>query len=106
MATTLVLAALLISMRVAAAAPKPEPKTYSVRIADFAFQPATLEVSRGDTVIWTNEDLVPHTVTAKNAFDSKELGKGQSWTFVAGKSGVFPYICRYHPTMKAQLTVK
>jgi len=39
------------------------PKTHLARIAGFQFVPNKLEVNVGDTVIWKNEDLVPHTAT-------------------------------------------
>lgn len=98
------MAALLLP---ASAAPdqKPAPHTYTVLIKGFEFVPAKLEVKAGDTVIWKNEDIVPHTATG-NKFDSRSLDKGQSWTYVARQKGSFPYICRFHPTMKGELTVQ
>src|SRR5690242_15156212 len=33
-----------------------------VRIDNFAFSPATLTISPGTAVTWTNEDDIPHTV--------------------------------------------
>ena len=36
------------------------------------FQPQSLTVARGDTVVWVNKDLVPHTATSKaGGFDSQ-----------------------------------
>ena len=81
-------------------------KTHTVLIKGFQFVPERLEVSAGDTVIWKNEDIVPHTATAKKGFDSKNLDKGRSWSFVARQKGSYPYICTYHPTMKGELLVK
>jgi len=81
-------------------------KTYTVHIKGFEFTPEILEVSRGDTVVWMNDDIVPHTATAKGAFDSKGLTHGRSWSYVANKTGTHPYICSYHPTMKGELVVK
>lgn len=85
---------------------KPPAATHKVRITGFKFVPERLEVAAGDTVIWTNEDIVPHTATSKKAFDSKGLDKGQSWTYVAARKGSYPYICTYHPTMHGELVVK
>ncbi|HSA94108.1 MAG TPA: cupredoxin family copper-binding protein [Terriglobales bacterium] len=82
------------------------PQTHTVLIKGFEFLPPTLEVRSGDTVIWKNEDIVPHTATAENDFDSGGLDKGESWKFVARKKGSFPYICDYHPTMKGSLIVR
>lgn len=60
----------------------------------------------GDTVVWTNEDIVPHTATAKKGFDSKSIEKSGSWRFVTKQKGTYPYICTFHPTMKAELIVR
>jgi plastocyanin len=56
-----------------------------VTIVDFAFQPASLEVSVGTTVTWTNSGASPHTVTADNgAFDSGRLPPGASFSQTFG----------------------
>ena len=84
---------------------KPTSKVITVSITGFTFKPAQLEVNTGDTVIWKNDDIVPHTATGKQ-FDSKNLNQGQSWTYVAKQTGSFPYRCAFHPGMKGILTVK
>lgn len=88
------------------AADPPSAKTHTILIKGFAFVPARLEVALNDTVIWKNEDIVPHTATAKKGFDSKGLDQGQSFRYVAKQKGSYSYICTYHPTMKAELVVK
>ena len=90
----------------ATAQKKPSGKTHTVLIKGFTFVPQQLEVRAGDRVIWKNDDIVPHTATAKNSFDSKELGPQQSWSYVANRKGTYPFMCIYHPTMKGELTVK
>lgn len=85
---------------------KSSNKTHTVLIKGLAFVPQRLEVRAGDTVIWKNEDIVPHTATAKESFNSKELGPQQSWRYVAQRKGIYPFICTYHPTMKGELVVK
>ena len=82
------------------------PRTHTVLIKGFEFVPPTLEVRPGDTVVWKNEDIVPHTATAESDFDSGGLDQGESWQFVAKKKGSFAYICTYHPTMKGSLIVR
>lgn len=100
----LVLLALVSAFPPAPAAQTKSPTTYHVAIKGFKFQPEKLEVAVGDTVIWTNEDIVPHIVTAE-AFKSKSLDKGDSWSLKVKQRGDFLYICRFHPTMKAELIV-
>jgi plastocyanin len=100
----LVLSTLLFSANTASAKPKPSPKTYTVSIKGFEFVPEKLEVNIGDTVIWKNEDIVPHLVDAFD-FRSKSMDQSESWTYQAKQKGDFPYICKFHPTMKAELIV-
>ncbi len=67
-------------------------------------RPAVQAVQVGDTVTWTNRDIVPHTVTAHNgAFDSKLLAAQASWTHVLTRADLGGYHCRYHPNMKGTL---
>jgi plastocyanin len=81
--------------------------THTVAIDGTAYVPAEITVKRGDTVTWTNKDPFPHTVTARGgAFDSKTIGAGKSWRYVARKSGEFPYVCTFHPTMIGTLKVE
>jgi plastocyanin len=77
-----------------------------VSIVDFAFHPATLEVAAGTTVTWTNNDTVPHTVTALDgSFDSGNLSPGESWSYTFREPGDFAYQCLYHPQMQGTVTV-
>jgi len=71
------------------------------------FVPSQLEVASGDTVVWTNEDLVPHSVTAEDKrFDSGSIVGRASWTYVTTKNDRIAYHCVFHPTMKGTLIVK
>lgn len=84
-----------------------EPRTHHVSIEAMQFAPRTISVARGDTVVWTNKDPFPHTATARDKrFDSGEIIADRSWTFTAKERGTFDYLCTFHPTMKATLTVK
>jgi plastocyanin len=79
----------------------------AVVIENMQFAPATLEVRRGERIVWTNQDLVPHTVTARDgSFDSHAIAPGASWSLVAGKTGAVDYACLYHPAMVAHLVVR
>lgn len=79
----------------------------SVRIVQFAFVPATVEVGVGDTVRWTNDDPAPHTVTADGgAFDSKQLDPGADYAVVLDRPGTFAFHCEIHPTMVGMVHVR
>jgi plastocyanin len=82
-------------------------KTHAVRIEGMKFVPERLEVAAGDTVVWTNKDFLPHSVTASEArVESGDLTPNKSWRFVARKQGEMDYICRLHPVMKGVLVVR
>lgn len=89
-----------------AAAERLTPQTHTVTIDGMRFLPEVLTVAPGDTIVWVNTDLLPHTATsAEGRFDSKDIQAGQSWTLTVGTTGDFAYICTFHPTMKAMLRV-
>ncbi|MET7535320.1 cupredoxin family copper-binding protein [Streptomyces sp. NPDC005507] len=79
-----------------------------VTIKDFAFHPATFEVSPGTKITVTNEDSATHTLTADDqSFDTGNLAQGKSATITApSKPGSYSYICSIHPNMKGTLTVR
>jgi len=80
--------------------------TRTVTIEGMQFAPSSLTVRRGDTVVWVNHDLVPHTATAAGTFDSHPIAPNKSWSHVARKAGRHDYVCTLHPTMKATLVVE
>ncbi len=79
---------------------------HTVRIRGVKFEPDTIEVNRGDTIVWVNQDPYPHTVTAPGVFDSHSIPAGGKWQYVARKAGDFSYVCTLHPNMKGMLGVK
>lgn len=80
------------------------PRTHSIEIEDFAFMPATLEVSRGDSIRWINKDFVSHTATdTSNQWDSEQLSEGQFWVMAVDSS--FTFYCIYHPSMRGNIYV-
>lgn len=78
-----------------------------VAIEGFAFKPATLTVPVGSTVIWYNNDSVPHTVTARdNLFDSGNLPRDGTFNYTFDQKGTFEYYCTIHPRMTATVIVE
>jgi len=83
------------------------PRVHTVLIEGMRFQPEGLTVAAGDTVVWINRDMVPHTATsASGRFDSNEIAPGKTWTYSVRAAGEFAYVCTYHPLMKAVLRVR
>jgi plastocyanin len=106
-ALLLPLGALAVSLGSAGCVVTAQPDTHTVVMEGLEFKPATLRVRAGDTVIWVNKDMFPHTATAgSGAFDSGQIGVDASWSFTAHRSGKHAYLCTYHPTMKGTLVVE
>ena len=79
--------------------------THRVEIKAMRFEPAVIHVAVGDTVRWTNLDLVPHTATSREGtFDSGNLPPDAIWAVVVTRGGVHDYSCLYHPGMKGSIT--
>ena len=79
----------------------------TVKIDNFSFSPATLEVKAGSTVTWTNADDIPHTVVSDDKiFKSKALDTDEKFSFTFDKPGTYPYFCSLHPKMTAKVVVQ
>ena len=78
----------------------------NVQIRNFAFAPAMLTVQAGTTVMWTNSDEDPHTVTATGkAFHSAALDTGGRYSFTFTRPGDYAYFCSLHPHMTGRIVV-
>ena len=79
--------------------------TIQVNIKDFQFQPSTVTIAKGDTVTWTNLDMVLHDVDFKGS-GSPELKKCETYSKTFNEAGNFDYLCSIHPGMKGRVNVK
>lgn len=88
-----------------AAAPARATET-AVRIANFTFGPGQVTVKAGTTVVWRNEDDIPHTVTSTTrAFSSPPLDTDDSFSFTFMTPGTYKYFCALHPHMTGTIVV-
>jgi plastocyanin len=77
----------------------------------FAFNPVTLTIPVGTTVIWKNTTAAPHTVTSDDGktFDSGVntpiSAQGGTFSFKFTSSGKFTYHCEIHPYMTGTIIV-
>lgn len=79
----------------------------AVKIVNDSYKPATLTISAGQSVTFTNADDDAHTVTAVDgSFDSRGLDTGGVWKHVFTKPGAYKYFCQMHPFMKGTIIVK
>lgn len=82
-------------------------ETVEVAIEDNAFNPATVNISTGDTVRWTNLDTASHTVEGTGTnFGSEVLNQGDSYEFLFTDAGTYDYYCSIHPEMKGTVVVE
>lgn len=68
----------------------------TISITDFQYDPADLAVKVGQTVTVTNNDVTPHTVTAKDGSFNADVPAGGTATLTVPAAGSFPYGCTYH----------
>jgi plastocyanin len=88
------------------AAAAPAGAQIAVSIANFAYDPTPVNVAVGDTVTWTNNDTVPHTVTANDgSFQSGTMQPGATFSFTFTGAGTFDYHCEFHANMSGQVVV-
>src|SRR5258708_40331850 len=78
--------------------------TIQVAIDQVAYVPLEIQAKVGDTIEWTNKDIVAHTATVRGDFDVMVL-PNKSARLVVKKAGTFDYFCRFHPNMKGRMTV-
>jgi plastocyanin len=77
------------------------------------YMPLNLEIPRGTTVTWTNDDSVPHTVQSQDdlgnviaLFNSPPLNTGDRFEFIFEEAGTYNYFCSFHPWRVGLVTVK
>jgi plastocyanin len=95
-----VLAAVTVGMAVSAHA-----ATIQISIENLVFAPAEATAKVGDTIEWINKDVFAHTATALNGDFDVTIPPKKTVTLVLKKGGAVDYYCRFHPNMKALLTV-
>jgi plastocyanin len=79
--------------------------TIQITMENLVISPAPASAKVGDTIEWINKDVVAHTATARNGDWDVMLPAKKSGTLVLKKAGAIDYYCRFHPNMKAALTV-
>lgn len=85
-----------------------------------AYSPNPANVTVGQTVVWTNDDTILHTVTSGNGSGDPKMGKefdsgltgsnvlktkGSTFSHTFTTPGTYPYFCEVHPTMVGKVIV-
>ncbi|MGH2558083.1 MAG: cupredoxin domain-containing protein [Thermomicrobiales bacterium] len=99
-ALTMAVALVLIS----GVAPARAQGTVSVSIIDNAFDPGSITVTAGTTVVWTNNGAVAHTVTG-DGFDSGTVDSGGTYSLTFDTPGTYDYVCTIHSGMAGSVIV-
>ena len=78
----------------------------SSTLGNKSYKPNPIEIPVGNSVVWTNDDLVSHSVTAiKGEFDSNILHAGKVFKHNFDEVGVYDYYCMLHPSMVGRILV-
>ena len=85
-------------------------KQTNVAIKGFAFSPATITVTKGTKVTFSNQDSTTHTVTSganrvKDGTFDAQISGGNETQIAFDKTGTFAYFCQFHQGMVATVIV-
>lgn len=80
-------------------------RTQKVEIVNFKFRPATLNVTKGTSVAFSNSSSTAHTATDRGAFDTGRIKAGRTATVRFAQKGTFGYQCKIHPEMRGKVVV-
>jgi plastocyanin len=81
--------------------------TATVEITRFTFQPKEITVAPGTTIVWTNHDETPHTVTsADKVLASKAMDTDDIYQHTFNDEGDVAYFCTVHPFMTGIVHVR
>ena len=95
-----IVAALTLAVSVSA-----DAATVQITMENLVISPAEASAKIGDTIEWINKDIFAHTATARNGDWEVTMPPKKTVTLVLKKAGSIDYYCRFHPNMKATLTV-
>ena len=79
-----------------------------VEISGFAFNPSTLTIPKGTSIIWTNKDSAKHTIVSDtgNEINSDSISQGETYVHTFSSPGTYSYHCGIHPSMKGKVIVE
>jgi len=82
------------------------PEKRVVTIKDMKYNPAQTRAQIGDTILFTNKDLVPHNIadSLTKEWLSPQLNFGDEWSMIVTKS--LHFYCAYHPNMEGDIQVE
>ena len=94
-----------LALRLAAAHAAEGSRVHRITMRNMRFGPVPAGIKLGDAVMWVNDDIVPHTATARNGAFDIGLPAHASRRMNVTRAGAFDFYCRYHPAMRGRLTI-
>ena len=81
--------------------------TVEVGMKDIKFVPDKVTAKVGQKIVWTNNEAVPHNVTATDGadFKSDNLNQGDTFEYTPAKAGEIAYVCTIHSGQSGTITV-
>jgi plastocyanin len=83
--------------------------TFTVRIADFAFDPSCFRASAAQSIEVVNEDDATHTFTLQGTSIDVEISGGDTFRGEAVSEvvepGTYTLVCRFHSNMRGEVTI-
>jgi plastocyanin len=95
----------IVTVLVLGASVSAQAETIQISMENLVIAPIEAKAKVGDTIEWINKDVLAHTATARNGDWDVMLPPKKNGTLVLKKAGAVEYYCRFHPNMKATLTV-
>ena len=96
----------ILAMLLAGTSVSAPAATLQITMDNLVISPAEVSAKVGDTIEWINKDIFAHTATARNGDWDVTMPTNKTVTLVLKKIGTVDYYCRFHPNMKATLTVE
>jgi plastocyanin len=96
--------AALILAALALAAPA-QAAEHVVAITGMRFGALPTNLKVGDTIVWENRDIVPHTASARDRSFDVTLQPHQAKRITLRHAGAIAFYCRFHPAMQGELRV-
>lgn len=79
----------------------------SVGMKDIKFVPEQITAKVGQKIVWTNNEDIPHNVTATDGADfaSETMRKDDTFEYTVEQAGTIDYVCTLHSGQDGTITV-
>lgn len=91
-----------------------KPATFNIDIKNFQFSPSQLKIKKGDAVVFTNLDSMPHQVdsnphpihTDHTELNGPTITTGQTFSVTLNNVGTYNFHCHLHSSMQGTIIVE